>query len=408
MFKKFLILGLVLLFAGAPLLGWVVREQEKQKRLEQELDERLKADLQKLDNVAGDRIDTNKFKGLTYEQGNSQKERFRQLEEKRGLFLIMGSVLALTGSTLLFSCMLLTLVRLAVRVLRLSGRPKNTQQAKDEQSIDNDPQESQQEQHAEEHEKPVGMFANFATNKRSQKPIGSQMVEKKEKVGISVSHDKDQPGKSSKPLKVANDSMKSSQTASVADRDYPTYQKRFNVTPEDVQHESARSTGTAVLQMETPDDEHKPLAESMSELTQQMSAIRDYASHQQERVRKLQDGYDWGIVKNFCLRIIRCIDNLDNRIASLTDCNGEATHLQEVKDELIFALESTGVEQFEPEINSEYRGQEKNAEAVKDKQQPGDSNLTGKIARVIRPGYRYFIDDDNFKVVRTAQVKLFA
>jgi molecular chaperone GrpE (heat shock protein) len=74
---------------------------------------------------------------------------------------------------------------------------------------------------------------------------------------------------------------------------------------------------------------------------------------------------------------------------------------------MLFALESSGVEQFEPEINSDYHGQEKYAEAVKDKECCDDKKRTGKIAKIIRPGYQYFIDEENVKVVRPAQVKLF-
>jgi molecular chaperone GrpE (heat shock protein) len=85
----------------------------------------------------------------------------------------------------------------------------------------------------------------------------------------------------------------------------------------------------------------------------------------------------------------------------------ETSDLKEVKDELLFALESSGVEQFEPELNSDYHSQEKFAEAIKDKQPCNDPKQTGKIAQVIRPGYQYFINEDNVKVVRTAQVKLF-
>ncbi|MBA7705132.1 hypothetical protein ES703_113956 [subsurface metagenome] len=65
------------------------------------------------------------------------------------------------------------------------------------------------------------------------------------------------------------------------------------------------------------------------------------------------------------------------------------------------------MERFEPEINSDYRGQEKTAEAVKEKEHCDDQNMKSKIAKVIRPGYQYFIDEENVKVVRAAQVKLF-
>ena len=152
----------------------------------------------------------------------------------------------------------------------------------------------------------------------------------------------------------------------------------------------------------------EPLRNGLKELIQQVSAIREYALQQQGRMEKLQDGYDWNIIRTFCLRVIRCIDNLEKRIARLARENVETIDLEEVRDELVFALESSGVEQFEPEISSDYRGQEKTTEAVKDKQSCDDPTLTGKIAKVLRAGYQYIIDEGNVKVVRTARVKLFA
>ncbi len=154
-------------------------------------------------------------------------------------------------------------------------------------------------------------------------------------------------------------------------------------------------------------DQAEPINATLRELTQQVSAIRDYAACQQDRVEKLQDGYDWTIIRTFCLRVIRCIDNVESRIGKLASGNGSVTQLEEVRDELLFALESSGVEQFRPEIGGEFRGQEKFAEAVKEKQPAKKTDQAGKIARVIRPGYRYVADDDCYKVVRTAQVKLF-
>jgi molecular chaperone GrpE (heat shock protein) len=152
----------------------------------------------------------------------------------------------------------------------------------------------------------------------------------------------------------------------------------------------------------------KPLNNTLTELSQQVSAIREYTAYQQNRLEKLQDGYDWNIIRTFCLRVIRCIDNLENRLGQMSDDEVRATHLEEVKDELVFALESSGIEQFRPEINSDYRGHEKYAEAVKDKQPCEKPGQTGKIAACLRPGYQYFINEDNVKVVRPAQVKLYA
>jgi len=154
-------------------------------------------------------------------------------------------------------------------------------------------------------------------------------------------------------------------------------------------------------------EQSEPLSSTLKELTQQVSAIREYAASQQDRVEKLQDGYDWGIIRTFCLRVIRCIDNLEGRLAALSEGDGAAAPLEEIKDELLFALESSGVEQFRPEVNSEFHGQEKLAEALKEKQPAKKPEQAGNIARVIRPGYRYVIDDENYRIVRTAQVRLY-
>ena len=59
------------------------------------------------------------------------------------------------------------------------------------------------------------------------------------------------------------------------------------------------------------------------------------------------------------------------------------------------------------ELLSPDRGQERTAEAVKDKEPCTGSESVGKIASIIKPGYQYVIDEENVKVVRTARVKLY-
>jgi molecular chaperone GrpE (heat shock protein) len=176
---------------------------------------------------------------------------------------------------------------------------------------------------------------------------------------------------------------------------------------EDLQKQLAEVKQMAQTMQQATLEQPSPINNTLKELAKQVGAIRDYAASQQDRVEKLQDGYDWGIIRTFCLRVIRCVDNVEKRIAETGDGSETVVHLEEVRDELLFALESSGVEQYEPEIHSDYRGQEKIAEAVKEKQPCSKADEAGRIAKVLRPGYRYIIDDENFKVVRTAQVKLF-
>jgi len=147
--------------------------------------------------------------------------------------------------------------------------------------------------------------------------------------------------------------------------------------------------------------------ETLTKLTEEVAAIRRCTGQQQDKFRNLREGYDWNIIRNFALRVIRCIDNLEKRISDLDSNDSVKYHLEEIRDELVFALESSGLERYKPDVNSKYRGQEKIAEAVKDKNPTDRPRLKGTISEVIRWGYRYMIDEENFKVIRAAQVKLF-
>ena len=187
----------------------------------------------------------------------------------------------------------------------------------------------------------------------------------------------------------------------------PDMPKGLKQQAEDLQTQLAEFKEVAQSVQQATREQSEPLSSTLKDLAQQVSAIRDYAASQQGRVEKLQDGYDWGIIRTFCLRVIRCLDNVEKRIEDLGQDDEATGHLEEIRDELLFALESSGVERFDPELDSDYRGMEKLAEAVKEKQASNKPGHTGRIAKVLRPGYRYMIDDDNFKIVRTAQVKLF-
>jgi len=196
---------------------------------------------------------------------------------------------------------------------------------------------------------------------------------------------------------------------STLEREKPTPDASNNLKEqaENLQRQLAEFKQVAQSVQQATQDQSEPINSTLKELAQQVSAIRDYAASQQNRVEKLQDGYDWSIIRTFCLRVIRCLDNVEKRIEDIGQEDEATTHLEEIRDELLFALESSGVERFEPEVNSDYRGQEKLAEAVKEKQASHKPGHVGRIAKVLRSGYRYIIDDENFKIVRTAQVKLF-
>jgi len=460
MHKKVVILGLVLLLVGTTTLGLVLTKKRKQQQraasyeskynlemgeylkqytewfqsfpdeqaelpfvldgngkikteeqLRQEQQERLQADLGKL--AAGE-TDVYPFADILYGE-NWQKELNRYKKHKElSEFVLTGSIVCISmGGTIFTWYLLLWSVRFFIKgssglktllpgILRRQRKTKDKKQAKitaekDRENQEHEQELNQQQSELEKHSKGLRNLvkrrpklngrgkALFMKNKsrsdkrnskRAKKRLGTYLDDNAERIAVLLSDEQ-----SAESIARLEDSLKA-QTEKLEER-------------------TAQSVEQAII------EHSKPLDSTLKDLAQQVSAIREYTACQQERVEKLQDGYDWNIVRTFCLRIIRCIDNLENRISQLSSKGTKTEHLEDIRDELVFALESSGIEQFEPKVNSDYRGQEKYAEAVKDKEHCSNSKQKGKIAKVIRPGYQYFINEENIKVVRTAQVKLF-
>lgn len=469
MFRKTAILGLVLLLGAASLFCYTFYKQRQRKHLQQKLREDFRTRLSKLEHVAGDKIDTSHLTGMFYDEHPEQtEEEFRKQEEARGLILTLSGVLALTGGSVVGLSLLVGAIRLFVKGLYSLAKLLGTgsQTAKNS----NEPAQSLRgvgEGQQDGKSKPLKDSAEKTSGSARREPVGSTnslkvlaasgweslagknrskpegIVSETDVSAQDKANDKDHVENTTvfkdKKQHSIGSFMKKLKTEPKADPavllcdeesvqleeplEHKKYAKPKSASPEPRESSLKKQEDPLTVKTEglekkmaefeqmaarqAASEQSRPLENSLKELTEQMSAIREYAAHQQERVSKLQNGYDWSIVKNFCMRIIRCIDNLESRISTKVHGDADTTDLAEVKDELIFALESTGVEQFEPEVHSDYRGQEKNTEAVKDKQGCDDPKLTGKIAQVIRPGYHYLIDEENVKVVRTAQVKLY-
>ncbi len=439
MYKKLVILGLVLLIAGAAALSWSqsekIKEQkqaafykakyaselddyfkrydewlqlpaEERSRLPWGLDEyekaktevqsqekqqgRLKADLDKL--ATGER-EVYPFADVFYGKNwREELRKYKERKEQREFIFTCSIVCTSAGGTIFSWCLLVWTARLVIRVFSrlkrfFTGFFRNRKETGYKHLPKTDAKAG--EKNSEHRQEP-------SESRKSSGPLrGEQQIQLKKHSKVLINsgwrnfeESPDEP--------YFRNLAKSAERAPESDRAASGSREiavQLNVSAQNAQQDTLEYS--------------EPLGNSLRELTQQMSAIREYACQQQDRVEKLQGGYDWGIIRTFCLRVIRGIDNLEERINRLSEQGVETEDLREVRDELLFALESSGVEQFEPEIDSDYRGQERYAEAVKEREYSDDSDMTGKIAKVIRPGYQYVIDQENTRVVRTAQVKLY-
>jgi molecular chaperone GrpE (heat shock protein) len=451
MHKKFLVptlvVGLLLSLAGVAVLAWAQSEQERQKQLLQEQQESLNTELDKLDRVLAGEIDVHSFAGTVPDENREQElNKYISRMETRELVFVVSILCISAGGVISAFCFLLWISQLISKGTRsllkffsnLFGWREavkdkylaNAERNRDEQALE---QSEKLRDKGGLRRKLSTVLANsggdsFDTSFANQyEPAASEDVvsAKNESHCDTLAKDADMAGvgfakdKSLVPEGFWTGRSRGCNTSGTQlGQARGTDEKTALLDSRDNNSEVEDLVRTQTENLEKQMAEFKQMAQSVQQsavehseplknLTEQVSAIREYALQQQGRMEKLQDGYDWNIIRTFCLRIIRCIDNLETRIAGLSEQDVEAVKLKEVRDELIFALESSGIERFEPEIKSNYRGQERRAEAVKEKQQCDDPKLKGKVARVTRSGYQYVIDEENVKVVRTAQVELF-
>ncbi len=164
----------------------------------------------------------------------------------------------------------------------------------------------------------------------------------------------------------------------------------------------AASQQAAVGQVKTTND-------AIQSLNEQMAAVREYAATQQERVRRYEEGYQWVVLKDFGLRIIRCIDDIESILAKLDAADPGREHLEIVRDQLVFALDAEAIEQFTPEVGSSVREEQRLfVESSSDVVPTENKAEDGTIASVERSGYRLYIDDQTPpRIVRPARAKVF-
>jgi len=143
---------------------------------------------------------------------------------------------------------------------------------------------------------------------------------------------------------------------------------------------------------------------AVATIAEDLAAIREYAAQQQQTTRRYEEGFAWVAVKDFGRRIIRTADDIDDMLTHAGLSPDETTRLESIRDQLVYALESTGIEQFTPDLGTDAAAQSASVQvrSVQPAQNPAED---GTITEVVRPGYRLFVEENRPpKIIRPAEV----
>jgi molecular chaperone GrpE (heat shock protein) len=145
---------------------------------------------------------------------------------------------------------------------------------------------------------------------------------------------------------------------------------------------------------------------SLKMMEDSMCGVREYLAEKSQEHQRLQEGYDYSVLKNFCRQIIRCVHRIE---ALCKVCSPEeAASLESIRLDLLDLLDRNGVEEFEPAVGEEYATLRSLAEVLSHKEMTHDASKVGRVAEVVRSGFKYIYNDDQARLILPAQVKVFA
>lgn len=151
------------------------------------------------------------------------------------------------------------------------------------------------------------------------------------------------------------------------------------------------------------DHQSKEAKQGISELSETFMTLQSVLDEREAEIKRLKQGYDAHIFKNFVLRFIRVDQAVEDfQRAGGADQNG----LEQIRQLLSDAFAECGVETFAPDIGEDYR----HAHGVADnpKRLNADNPKDDfKIAEILESGY-LIRSSGNADVIVPARVKIFA
>jgi len=137
-----------------------------------------------------------------------------------------------------------------------------------------------------------------------------------------------------------------------------------------------------------------------------VTGMRDYLAESNQQLTRLQEGYDYSVIKRVVKPVIQVANGLESLEPRLADLP-EAEELRGLWLDLLDSLERNGVERLKVEQDDDFSDIRKMAEATTVKEMTDDPAKVGTVAEVVRPGYCYVYNYDKKRLLVPAQVKLY-
>ncbi len=163
------------------------------------------------------------------------------------------------------------------------------------------------------------------------------------------------------------------------------------------------STGIVASSNETIEYTNNQSEERSKDLMSAFLELQTAINERDAEIKRLKEGYDNKVFKNFLLRFVR-VDLMLGEY--LSEERVDKKSLEDVKEILEDALDECDVEVFEPNVGEILQETEGVADQPKVivSESPNDEF---KIVEILEPGYRMRLPDDSFEYIKKSKVSVY-
>ena len=144
----------------------------------------------------------------------------------------------------------------------------------------------------------------------------------------------------------------------------------------------------------------------ISKLNEQIKEFKNLTEKRGEELKRYKDGYDYSNLKSLILGLIDNIKYIEKNLSNQEIVSSPLLrYFEAVKDKLDLLLQSRGIEKFIPETGkpiTEIVGCRPVDTVITQ-----EKNQVNNIAEVVQPGFKINMDDNNIKIIKEAEVKVY-
>ncbi len=158
------------------------------------------------------------------------------------------------------------------------------------------------------------------------------------------------------------------------------------------------------------------LEKRLEGIDEHLNAIRGLAEERGRELERYREGYNLAVTRSFARGVIKAVDlvsDYERQLATAYQADGSAlledarTRLAAVGDQLVLLLESNQVEQYSPEPGTALQDDARKLNPIETSPAPTPRDV-GRVKHVRYPGYILRIAENEDRVIREAQVEVFA